>query len=160
MKSLCHFKTRKALPPKKQGSMLMLRLWPYNLSSRHRQPFMLYLFAYPSLFVRQVSRDALCHIVLDVVVVEHIVFAMTSIRSEELGSDLGCCLLHRFPFCIRHNHAAGDIQLCVRTEIHDLWLAGFLVHHKRAQVLAGRRVCFIQLPIQWVDTLTFSDFTP
>ena len=79
-----------------------------------------------ALSVRQISRDALRHVGLDVVVV-YIVISVATIRSKEHGKGLGYILRHGDNSGIRHNHAAGEVDLRVRTDIPDLRLASFLI---------------------------------
>ena len=56
-------------------------------------------------------------------VLEQIIFVMTPIRSKELGGGLGSFLVHWFALGVRYDHAAGKIDLRIRTDIFDLRLA-------------------------------------
>ena len=82
-------------------------------------------FIFLLLSVRLISCDALCYVVLEVLVEERVVVFMEAGRSEIIGhigyGSRGVC----------HNHATGEIYLCVHTEVHDLTSASFLVQHKR-----------------------------
>ena len=72
---------------------------------------------------------------------------MTTIRPEERCSNLGVFFGQRFNLGIRHDHAAGKADLRVRTDISNFKLAGFLVQHERALILARRCISFIELPV-------------
>ena len=70
----------------------------------------------------QISRDTLSHVRFDVIVIKQVIFVMTSIRSKEVDGSLSGFLGQR-AFGVRHDYAAGEVDLCIRTQIADCSLS-------------------------------------
>ena len=84
-------------------------------------------FIFLLLSVRLISCDALCHVVLEVLVEERVVVFRVVVfveagRSEMIG-HIGCG-----SSSVCHNHATGKVYLCVHTEIYNLTYRGSSVH--------------------------------
>ena len=98
-----------------------------------------------------ISRNAPCHVSLNVVVVVRVVACVSSIRSQERGDGRGELLGNRFGSGVRHDHAARGNHLRVRANIGDLIFAGLRVRYIGTQVLTCRGIGIVQLPVQRVD---------
>ena len=94
-----------------------------------------------------ISCDTLSHIFLQVLVEERVVVLVEAGRSEEIR-HIGDGF-----FSGSHNHAAGEIYLCVHIKVNNLAYWGSPIHlqHYRALVLTGRRIRLVTLPVQRVD---------
>ena len=94
-----------------------------------------------------ISCDTLSHIFLQVLVEERVVVLVEAGRSEEIR-HIGDGF-----FSGSHNHAAGEIYLCVHIKFNNLTYRGSPIHlqHYRALVLTGRRIRLVTLPVQRVD---------
>ena len=79
------------------------------------------------LSTRLIGCDTLRRVFLDVVVIIRVVIVMAVIRSEEGSNNLSFLSRYRDDFGVCYGHAASKIDLCVRTYIANLRLAGFLV---------------------------------
>ena len=102
------------------------------------------------LFVRQEGCNTLCNVLFDVIVEERVVIAVEAFRPEYLFQELRDCV--EVEFGMRQNHTAIDDHLCIRSDITDLRLAGFLIRSERTQVFTGRCIGFVKFPVQRINT--------
>lgn len=109
-------------------------------------------FIFLLLSVRLISCDALCDVVLDVVVEDGVVVLVVALRSSELCHFIG------YGFGVRHDCAAGDAHPRVTVDVANLGRASLLVHHERTLVHAGGGVRLVALPVQKYNNLGKADF--
>ena len=97
------------------------------------------------LSVFHISRYALGHVVLDVVVKECVVAVVEACRAEELGQCDGV------GFGVCHDYAALRVDLRIRADVADADRAGIHVYQERPRVFARRSVFVIEFPVQRID---------
>ena len=75
-----------------------------------------------ALSFRIVGRDALCHVILDIVVEDGVVILMVALRSGEFYHFIG------YGFGVRHYCASGKAHLRVTFDVADFSLASRELH--------------------------------